>query len=195
MMIMPSLIWDNLAIILLATVGIILLKALVIYGLMRIFFRATSSGVAIRTAVTLAQVGEFGLVLIALGFSYQLLDNDVGQLVLSASVLSMMLAPFLVKFNGRIANLLSFDYVKEKRDMETHIELDNEYLKDHVIVCGFGRVGQITTRFLRKANQAYIALDLDATRLKKRNLRVKMFTMVMPLNRIFLSQQKLTKLR
>ena len=169
MMIAPLLIWHNLGVILLATIGIILLKALVVYGLMRLFF-STSSGVAIRTAVTLAQVGEFGLVLIALGFSYQLLDNDIGQILLSASVLSMMLAPFLVKFNGRIASALSFNYVKEKRDMETHIEQDNEYLKNHVIVCGFGRVGQITTRFLRKANQAYIALDLDATRLKEAQL-------------------------
>ena len=169
MMIAPLLIWHNLGVILLATIGIILLKALVVYGLMRLFF-STSSGVAIRTAVTLAQVGEFGLVLIALGFSYELLNDDIGQILLSASVLSMMLAPFLVKFNGRIASALSFEYVKEKRDMETHISQDNEYLKDHVIVCGFGRVGQITSRFLRKANQPYIALDLDVTRLKEAQL-------------------------
>jgi CPA2 family monovalent cation:H+ antiporter-2 len=170
MMIMPMLIWQNLGIILLATFAIILLKALVVYGLMRLFFRNMGSGVAIRTAVTLAQVGEFGLVLIALGFSYQLLAEQIGQLLLSAAVLSMMIAPFLVRFNGRIASALSFDYVQEKRTMETHIEQDNEYLKDHVIVCGFGRVGQITSRFLRNANQPYIALDLDATRLKEAQL-------------------------
>lgn len=170
MMIFPMLIWEKLGLILLATLGIILLKALVVFGLMRLFFKQAGTGVAIRTSVTLAQVGEFGLVLIALGFSYELLNRDIGQILLSASVLSMMLAPFLVKFNGQIARGLSFDYVKEKRDMETHIAQDNEYLKDHVIVCGFGRVGQITSRFLRKANQHYIALDLDATRLKEAQL-------------------------
>ena len=170
MMIAPMLIWDHLGLILTATLGIILLKGLVVYVLMRGIF-AKSSGVAIRTALTLAQVGEFGLVLIALGFSYQLIDNDIGQILLSASVMSMMLAPILVKFNGRIANILSFNrYAQENKLMEVSIEQENEYLKDHVILCGFGRVGQITSRFLRNAHYPYIALDLDSTRLKEAQL-------------------------
>lgn len=170
MMIAPLLIWQNLGLVLLITAGIILLKALVVFALMRLFF-VKSTGVSIRTAVALAQVGEFGLVLIALGFSHGLLDQDIGQIVLSASVLSMMLAPFLVKFNGRIAHVLSFQsYAEEHRDIEVNIEQENEYLKDHAILCGFGRVGQISSRFLRNANYPYIALDLDATRLKEAQL-------------------------
>ena len=63
--------------------------------------------VGLRTAAQLAQAGEFGLVLIQLGFSLKLIGQDVFQLTLSAMLVSMFVAPFLIewaaRFSGQIA--------------------------------------------------------------------------------------------
>ena len=56
--------------------------------------------VCLRTAAQLAQAGEFGLVLIQLGYSLKLIGWDVFQLTLSAMLVSMFVAPFLIS-HGR----------------------------------------------------------------------------------------------
>jgi CPA2 family monovalent cation:H+ antiporter-2 len=170
MMIAPTVIFDHFFAVVGIAIGIILLKGLVIFALVRFVFKK-GDGVAIRTAVTLAQVGEFGLVLMTLAFSYDLLPNEIGQILLTSAVLSMMAAPILVKLNGRVANrICGGRYSSEHKQMENVIEQDTEYLKDHVILCGFGRVGQTTSRFLRKANYPFVALDLDISRIKEAQL-------------------------
>lgn len=169
MMIAPMVIYENLLLVLSITLGIMLLKALIIFGLMRFVFRK-SGGVSIRSAITLGQVGEFGLVIMTLGFTYNLLPTEIGQILLSSAVLSMMAAPLLVKFNGRLTNFISIGYSVERKQMESAIEQDTEYLKDHVILCGFGRVGQTTKRFLTNANFPFVALDLDISRIKEAQL-------------------------
>lgn len=170
MMIAPLLIWQNFFAVFGIALGIIIIKFAVIYAIMR-FGLKKIDGVSVRTAVSLAQVGEFGLVLMTLAFTYKLLAEDLGQIFLSAAVISMMAAPLLVKFNGRVAKLFCRDsYSAAHKEIEQAIEQDTEYLKDHVILCGFGRVGQTTARFLRKTNQPFVALDLDIMRIKEAQL-------------------------
>lgn len=170
MMIAPLLILENFVTVMLITLAIIMIKGGIIYALVRFVFKK-GDGVAVRTAVSLAQVGEFGLVLMTLAFNYNLLPNETGQILLSAAVLSMMAAPILVKLNGKIALKLSGPgYTAEHKQMENVIEQDTAFLTNHVILCGFGRTGQTTSRFLRKANYPYVALDLDIARIKEAQL-------------------------
>lgn len=170
MMISPLLILQHFFIIIGVATSIIILKSLIIFALMRYLFKKSDS-VSIRAALTLAQVGEFGLVLISLAFSYNLLPVETGQILLSAAVISMMAAPILVKLNGQIAShICGKRSSAERKQMESAIEQDTEYFKDHVILCGFGRVAQTTSRFLRKANYSFVALDLDIARIKEAQL-------------------------
>lgn len=170
MMIAPKLILEHFIIVMLITLAIIVIKGGVIYALVRFVFKK-GDGVAVRAAVSLAQVGEFGLVLMTLAFNYNLLPTETGQILLSAAVLSMMAAPILVKLNGKIAlKLCGTGYSAERKQMENLIEQDTEFLNNHVILCGFGRTGQTTSRFLRKANYPFVALDLDIARIKEAQL-------------------------
>jgi len=104
MMISPKILVESPATLLLMTLSIILLKGTVITFIMILLKK--NKGVALRTGLSLAQVGEFGLVLLTLALYVKILDPKLGQLVMTASVLSMMIAPFLIKFNGRIAKRL-----------------------------------------------------------------------------------------
>ncbi|WP_029407703.1 monovalent cation:proton antiporter family protein [Thiomicrorhabdus sp. Milos-T2] len=145
------------------TLSIIFIKGAVLYTVSRLFQK--EGGVALRISLTLSQVGEFGLVLMTLAFTYKLLPQEIGNILLTAAVLSMSVAPFLVKFNGKIAKKLhKGSYSVSHHEIENTIEQDNKNINKHVILCGFGRVGQTVSRFLHKSNKRFIALDMDIKR-------------------------------
>ena len=148
------------------TIGIVLLKGVALYVIARVFKK--EGGVALRIALSLSQVGEFGLVLMTLAFTYKLLPAEMGNILLTAAVLSMSMAPFLVKFNGRIAKRWHKEsYSANHHEIEQTIIDDNQHLDKHVILCGFGRVGQTVGRFLSKANKSFVALDMDIKRVQE----------------------------
>ncbi|MBC8493293.1 MAG: cation:proton antiporter [bacterium] len=166
MMISLTLLQEHFWLIITITLGIILLKGLVLYGVARLFQK--QGGVALRLALSLSQVGEFGLVLLTLAFTYKLLPIEMGNILLTSAVLSMSVAPFLVKFNGVIAKKWHKDtYLNNHLEIEQAITEDNAHLDQHVILCGFGRVGQTVSRFLSKANKSFIALDMDIKRVQE----------------------------
>ncbi len=151
---------DNILQVLLLVVGVVLGKGLLIALLARL--GGTDEGVAIRTGVVLAQAGEFGFALLALAFAHGLIDTEQLQPVLAASVLSMALAPILVRNNGQIAAFFSRSYRQQQQAQAHHIEERASHLEGHVVLCGFGRVGQNLALFLRAESIDYVALDLDA---------------------------------
>ncbi|MDG6778146.1 monovalent cation:proton antiporter-2 (CPA2) family protein [Thiomicrorhabdus sp. zzn3] len=153
-------------IILAVTAAIIVVKVGVIYTIARLF--GNEPGVSTRTAISLGQVGEFGLVLMTLAFTYRLLPEDTGNILLTAAVISMAISPFMVKFNGQITRFLHRgSYSQSHAEFERSIAEDNVYLSNHVILCGFGRVGQTVSRFLHKANENFVALDMDIRRVNE----------------------------
>lgn len=148
------------------TIGIVLLKGVVLYVIARLFKK--DGGVALRIALSLSQVGEFGLVLITLAFTYKLLPLEIGNILLTSAVLSMSMAPFLVKFNGQIAKKWhKSSYAFSHNEIEHNISANSEHLNQHVILCGFGRVGQTVSRFLTKSNKPFVALDMDIKRVRE----------------------------
>jgi CPA2 family monovalent cation:H+ antiporter-2 len=149
--------------IVLITLAIIVIKGVIIYAIARLFKK--ESGVSLRIALSLAQVGEFGLVLMSLAFSFDLLHDEVGNVLLTAEVMSMSLAPFLIKFNGRIVKFVhKKTYISNHQEIENSISEESKHLNDHVILCGFGRVGQTVERFLYKAHHPFVILDMDIKR-------------------------------
>jgi len=155
-------IYSNIQLVLLVLFGFILLKALIV-GIVVRFFKY-EAGVAIRTALILAQAGEFSFVILALGAEHRLISGQALQTVLAASLLSMVIAPFLIQYNGRIARRLVGSYTRNSGKIVEEIEQTGQNLENHVIICGYGRSGQYLGRFLREENIPYIALDIDPAR-------------------------------
>jgi len=155
----------NLSGILLVMVGLIIFKSLVVAMLSR-FFRY-EPGVAVRAGVTLAQAGEFSFVVFSLGMENGLISNDLLQVVLAASLLSMFLAPFIIQHNLQIAEFFSRSYTRNRKNQIEGIESVGKQLKDHVIICGFGRSGQYLSRFLKEEKFPFIALDIDPARVQE----------------------------
>lgn len=155
-------IYSNIGLILLILSGFILLKALIVAAIVSI--SKYEAGVAIRTAVILAQAGEFSFVVLALGAEHKLISGVALQSVLAASLLSMVIAPFLIQYNGKIARRLVNSYTRNSSKVVEKIEETSKLLQDHVVICGYGRSGQYLGRFLREERIPYIALDIDPAR-------------------------------
>jgi CPA2 family monovalent cation:H+ antiporter-2 len=123
-----------------------------------------------RTGLTLAVGGEFGFALLAIALGAQVIDANVGQIALTSVLLSMIVAPFLIRHNHAIALRVAPKPAAADQDLPLRLPTDAALLHDHVIICGYGRIGQSVGRLLEEEKIPYVALDLDATRVKEAHL-------------------------
>ena len=146
-------------------VALVLMKALLIAGLSRLF--GSPPQIALRTALCLAQAGEFGFVLLWQAAGVQLLEPAVLQVVLAAMLLSMLAAPFIIERSEHLLfHISGAEWIS--RAMQLHnIAAQTMAQEQHVIICGYGRSGQNLARFLEQENIPFVALDLDPQRVKE----------------------------
>jgi CPA2 family monovalent cation:H+ antiporter-2 len=146
-------------------VGMLLFKAAVV---MLVAEPATKSWFkSLRTGVVVAQSGEFGFALLTLLLRRELSDPDIVQPLLAATVLSMVLSPLLIRHNRRITRAFLGEsgppHNEAMREAQATLAVAE---RDHVVICGFGRVGQNIARVLEQTGFEYIALDLDPYRVR-----------------------------
>ncbi|MEN9704651.1 MAG: hypothetical protein RLZZ393_530 [Pseudomonadota bacterium] len=137
------------------------IAALVVRGFVSTHFKA------LRAGMVLGGGGEFGVALLTLLLPAGVLPASLVQPLLVALVLGMVVAPFGIRFNKPIARFLLREKGPPRRasqveDAATH----GVALREHVILCGFGRVGQHIARVLEAQGFEYIALDLDMARVR-----------------------------
>jgi len=145
--------------------GLLLLKAAIVTVAARPY--AGQWFKALRTGLVLSPGGEFGFALLALLLQNRLIAAEVTQPFLAAITLSMLLAPMLIRHNKRIARVV----LRESGPLQTELaRLDaaNKALaaREHVILCGYGRVGQNIARVLEGQGFEIIAMDLDPLRVR-----------------------------
>jgi CPA2 family monovalent cation:H+ antiporter-2 len=155
-------IFNQLGLVLLILVAFIIFKAAIVTLVIRLMQYET--GVAIRAGLILAQAGEFSFVILALGVEQQLISGPALQLILAASLLSMVIAPFLIQYNGRIARRVVKSYSRNSGQVVQDIDEVGRHLHNHVIICGYGRSGQYLGRFLQEEQIPFVALDIDPSR-------------------------------
>ncbi|MAZ43601.1 MAG: potassium transporter [Legionellales bacterium] len=154
--------------ILMIVTALILVKTLVIATLAR-FLGGAGARPALKTGLVLAQGGEFGFALLTLAFDTDIISVTTNEVMLSSIVLSMILAPFFIRHNRTLAAAITRDYSQTALSAEECQTLADasETLSNHVILCGYGRVGQALARFLEHEGVTYIGLDMDPARLKE----------------------------
>lgn len=150
----------------LAAAGVLILfKALSVTLIARLL--GTDRATALRTGIVLAQGGEFGFALLALALGSGLLAQQTTQFLLAVILLSMITSPVLIRANHTLAQWLFGGAEASPRDeLEHDVERHAFRGADHVIIAGFGRVGQNVARMLEQENFEYVALDLDPARVR-----------------------------
>jgi CPA2 family monovalent cation:H+ antiporter-2 len=145
------------------TVGLMVIKGIVVALLVK--WRGSDSETAWRSGLALAQGGEFCFALMAQMQQNSMMPEALGDLLLAATFCSMLLTPLLLRAAPHIAAALHRKPNQEAKIEE--ISALNADLNQHVVICGYGRVGQSIGRFMRNARQPYIALDNDPVRVQE----------------------------
>jgi CPA2 family monovalent cation:H+ antiporter-2 len=151
--------------ILLVLIALIIFKAIIVTLLARAL--EGDWGVGLRSAIGLAQAGEFGFVLLTLADGAHLLNPETMQVTLAAMLLSMLTAPFLIQYGEAIARRFSAAEWTNRAMQMHQIAIQGMSKKGHVIICGYGRSGSTLAGFLEAENLSIIALDLDSRRVRE----------------------------
>ncbi|MEW5741681.1 MAG: monovalent cation:proton antiporter-2 (CPA2) family protein [Myxococcota bacterium] len=133
--------------------GALLVKALVMYGLARLF--GLERPARWLTALGLSQVGEFAFVLISFGEQNKVWGADVSGPLVAVVALSMLVTPALFVLLERVV----LPRVTATGPKRPHDEVAHDGAA--VVMAGFGRVGQVVGRMLRMSGHAVTVLDLD----------------------------------
>lgn len=147
--------------ILLGTLALVLFKFNVVYILARTF--GENRPVSVKSALSLAQGGEFCFALVALASQYGQTGGDLASIVLAVTILSMIVAPLLIRKSTSLAALIDTETSERKatgiKDDEIHKQ--TAHINQHTLICGYGRVGQTIARFLTQENKPFVAIDDD----------------------------------
>jgi monovalent cation:H+ antiporter-2, CPA2 family len=141
--------------ILIGVAGLFLLKAAALFAACRLF--AVARPVAAEAAVLLGQGGEFAFVAIAIAGQNGVLPPPLAQFATVVVGLGMMLTPFAALLARRLGQRV------ERKQAAGDVPSPQEAeLADHVVIGGFGRVGQIIGRLLDAEHVPFVAVDVDA---------------------------------
>ena len=122
---------------------------------------------ALRTGLVLAQGGEFGFALLSLGLAEHIMRAPLAEFGLAVIVVSMLLAPLCIRYNRTLAARFFPESEVEEHDRLQHdIGKHQVHLENHVIIVGYGRVGQNVARLLEPEGFEFVALDLDPVRVR-----------------------------
>lgn len=153
----------------LGLVGLLTLKVIITYFVTKVVGESHEN--ALATALMLCQMGEFSFVLISLALKFSLVNSANASLLLSIGVLSMAITPYLVDNGGMLAlkilNFVAPNHLNNKQPSIDSSDSRFEGLSQHVVICGYGRVGQIIARFLKTEAIPFVAIDSDTIRVKE----------------------------
>ena len=149
-----SAVWADIGLVLAAVVALLAVKSLVLLVASRTF--GVSLAIAAEVAILLAQGGEFAFVVIGLARSGGVLSGDMTQIASAVVGISMMVTPLCARCGAWLGRGLQ--HVDHRHHMPTE---DAKELQDHVVIGGYGRVGQTVARLLNAENVPFVALDTN----------------------------------
>jgi CPA2 family monovalent cation:H+ antiporter-2 len=135
------------------------IKTLIIYAIARYFSNGPVH--ALSTGFTLAQIGEFSFVLAAAAFEGALIDSDQFALVVSITILSLLLAPYMVVNAEKWALLIMTRLfpAKWRSSEQAHMHPTTDQM--HVLIIGFGPAGQEVAHALKSQDVHSHVIELN----------------------------------
>ena len=140
----------------LSVVGLFALKGLIVTVLLRVF--GLSWGRATEGGLLLGQGGEFAFIVIGLALSCELIARPVGQFMLIVVGVSMLIAPLVARLGQGLGDAI------DRRMPPARLPEDVALgaLDGHVIIAGYGRVGQMVGQMLAEQGVRFVAIEHDA---------------------------------
>ncbi len=159
MLIDPAFLLEEALIVAAVVLLVFLGKGVIFAGLTRAFGYGNIAPFAV--GLGLFQVGEFSFVLARVGIDAGAISPRMYSIALTTAVVTMSLTPFAT----RAAPIL-YGWWRERFPAEPlkTVDLPETGLRDHVIIVGYGRVGNFVAQLLRRLEQAFVVVDVDPGR-------------------------------
>lgn len=148
-----SIVFENWFLIFVFVILVLLVKFAVIYGLLALY---TRKRVALKTALSISQIGEFALAVFSLMQVNSLLDEKTAQILIIVSIITMIATPFILNNLRKIANATQMDQGEEVKNY-----LCDQKIKDHFVIFGYTRLGQEVVQKIKKTGIPYLVLESD----------------------------------
>ena len=143
--------FSNIFYVFLIFISVMIIKALVIYFIIR--FKENKSD-SIKAAISLCQVGEFSFAVFALASADNLLSDELSKFLILVTVLSMIITPFIVNNIYKLASYFVVEFYES--DKITPINQ-----KNHTIVCGYDTLGRIISNRLDAEKIPFVIISDD----------------------------------
>jgi CPA2 family monovalent cation:H+ antiporter-2 len=168
MQIDPVIVINKFALVLMITAGIMTIKMLIIFSILRI---SHWTGTAVRSAIALSQVGEFSFVIFEEGRSAGLIDSSFSQIMVISVTISMFITPFILMYMDIFIRLFRKKGIEEKILVSESVDKMN----NHILVLGYGYYGQKVVEHLENLGVPYVAVEfqkqlVDLARAKGHNI-------------------------
>jgi monovalent cation:H+ antiporter-2, CPA2 family len=128
-------------------------KAVTLWALARLF--RLGSPLAVRAGLLLSQCGEFAFVIFGIALSLGLIDHNLGNILDATVALTMATTPLMAILGRRFATALRVPRAPEV----TLMTEETADVADHIIIAGFGRIGQIVGQMLAGQQLPYVAIE------------------------------------
>ncbi len=156
----------------LVVVGIIVLgKSLAAFFIVVAFRYPINT--ALVVSASLAQIGEFSFILVALGVSLKVLSPEAQSLVLAGALISIALNPLVFRcirpLETRILSMSGRARAMSHPDdplAELPFDVDQRHLTGHVVLVGYGRVGRMIHERLSAAGCSVVVAERDRERVE-----------------------------
>jgi len=152
-------IYENIITISLLLPALIVIKMAIIVAILRFSLNKRN---ALKSALALFQLGEFGLVIFELSLAKGLLEPELGQILIITIVISMIMTPFVLRNISQIADILH----KKEDDGDNEITIHGGSSTGHVVLIGFGRLGKHISKLIQKEGLIFIAIEDDIRTVK-----------------------------
>ncbi|HEY9678475.1 MAG TPA: cation:proton antiporter [Drouetiella sp.] len=149
---------------------ILLMVGKSLIGMLSAFFATKNFRSAILVGVGLAQIGEFSFVLLSLGHESKLISSAMYTLFFAGAVVTLIASPMLMNVTPKLLKR----WTGFNHTVSGGTNLDDELLQDHVVVCGFGRIGKNVGMVLDAHKIPFVVIELNAgiiDDLVERNIR------------------------
>ena len=164
MLLHTGIVWRSRVLIVALVLSILVLKALIVILTVRIL--GYSSRIALLTGLALAQIWEFSFVLASVGRSNGLLPENIFQIFLASSILTILATPILIQVSPLLADRMKRKFNWGSQAFEAGKEPARD-LQDHVIIAGYGLNGRNLAHVLKEAGISYVILEVNPETVKK----------------------------
>lgn len=150
------------------TVGLALIMVAKFFLILLVcFLFRYPSKISVFVALALAQIGEFGFLILLSAKKNALISDHSYQRLLGISILSIVFTPYALKLYPKVKKFFAFanklDWIAREVKRSNHPKAENNGVEaaDHIIVCGYGPAGSIVAKNLQNLGYPVVVVDLN----------------------------------